>query len=107
MQEIIASHGTYRDPDRNFGSTSIGHGLQVDWVLNDKFEADPKKYLVSFEIPASFILFSFFSNNKCSRLKLFKLKKIQTRMVGVLEFLDSSGLLGYPYRQGCKPLPIL
>ena len=24
----------------------VGHGLQMDWVLNDKFEADPKKYLV-------------------------------------------------------------
>ena len=43
---MFASHGTYRDTDRNLGSTMVGHGLQMDWVLNDKFEADPKKYLV-------------------------------------------------------------
>ena len=43
---MFASHGTYRDTDRNLGSIMVGHGLQMDWVLNDKFEADPKKYLV-------------------------------------------------------------
>ena len=48
FQEIFASHGVYKDSERGQGpgGSMLANGFDSDWVVNDKFEVDPKKYLV-------------------------------------------------------------